>query len=72
MYAFPSPINVTNGIRQHIVFPLLLDPPSKPDQQAIHCPTANFGLLSRGSINNPMFITVFDAYLSPRSPGAWV
>ena len=41
-------------------FPLLLDPPGKPDQQAIHCATANFGPLSRGSVTNPMLITVFD------------
>ena len=44
-------------IRQHIKFRLLLDPTSKPDHQAIHCPTANFGPLSRGSITNPMLIT---------------
>ena len=33
-------------------FPLLLDPPDKPDHQAIHCATANFGPLLRGSITN--------------------
>ena len=51
---------------------LLLDPPGKTDQQAIHCPTANFQPLSRGSITNPMLIIVFDTYLTTRSPGAWV
>ena len=34
-------------------FPLLLDPSDKPDDQAIHYNTANFGPLSRGSITNP-------------------
>ena len=58
---------MTTMIRQHTKFRLLLVPPGKPDHQAIHCPTANFGPLSRGSITNPMFITVFDAYLTPRS-----
>ena len=56
---FQSPINMTNIIRQHS-FPLLLDPPGRPDQQAIHCPTANFGSLSRGSVIKPVLITVFD------------
>ena len=47
-------------------FSLLLDPPDKPDHQAIHCPTANFGPLSRGSITNPILITVFDTYLASK------
>ena len=51
LHALPSPINMTNMIRQHTEFPLLLDPPGKPDQQTIHCPTANFGPLSRGQSN---------------------
>ena len=53
-------------------FPLLLDPPGKIDHQAIHCPTANFGPLSRCSVTNAILITVFDNYLTPRSPGAWI
>ena len=28
--------------------------------QAIHCPTANFGQLSRGSVTSSMLVTVFD------------
>ena len=59
-------------IRQHKNFSLLLDPPGKPDHQSIHCPTANFGPLSRSSISNPILITVSDTYLTQRSPGAWV
>ena len=59
-------------IRQIQSFPLLLDPPGKPDHQAIHGVTANFGPLSSGSVTNPILITVFDTYLTPRSPGAWV
>ena len=59
-------------IRQHKNFPLLLDLPGKPDHQSIHCPTANFGPLSRSSISNPILITVFGTYLTQRSPGAWV
>ena len=35
-------------IRKHTEFPLPLDPPGKLDKQAIHCPTDNFGPLSRG------------------------
>ena len=59
-------------IRQHTSFHLVLDPPGKFDHQTIHCPIANFGPLSRGSISNPILITVLDTYLTPRSPGAWV
>ena len=47
--------------------PLQLDPPGKPDHQAIHCLTANFGPLSRGSVTNPILITVIDTYLTQRS-----
>ena len=50
----------------------MLDPAGKPDYQDTHCPTANFGSLSNGSITNPMLITVFDTHLTPESPGAWV
>ena len=53
-------------------FILLLDAPGKPDHQAIHCPTANFGPLSRGSVTNPMLVTVLDTHMTPRSPGDWV
>ena len=49
----------------------MLDPLGKPDHQAIHCPTANFGPISRGSFSNPMLITVLDTRLTPRSPGVW-
>ena len=51
-------------------FLLLLDTPGKPDHQVIHCPAANFGSLSRGSVTNHILITVFDTYLTLRSPGA--
>ena len=54
------------------VSPLLLDLPGKLDHQAIHCPTGNFGPLSRGSTTNPILMSVFDTYLTPRSPAAWV
>ena len=50
----------------------MLDLLWKPDHQAIHCPTANFGTLSRSSVNNRMLITVLHTYLTPRSLGAWV
>ena len=53
-------------------FPLLLDSPGKPEQQTIHCPTANFGQQLRGSIANLILIIVFDTYFTPRSTGAWV
>ena len=51
-------------------FPLLLDPPGKPDHQATHCPTANFGPVSRGSITYSILITVFDTYLTPKVTGS--
>ena len=51
-------------------FPLRLDPLGKPDHQALQCPTANFGPLLKGSVTNQMLITVFDIYLTPKSPGA--
>ena len=53
-------------------FPALLDPSGKPNHQAIHCPIANFGPLSRGSVTNSILITVFDTYLTPRPPGSWI
>ena len=53
------------------VTPLLLVPPGKPVQKAIHYPMANFRALSRGNVPKPMLITAFDTYLSPRSLGAW-
>ena len=56
---------MTIMIRQNTKFPLLLDCPDRPDYQATHCPTANFGPLSSGSITNPILITVFDTYLTP-------
>ena len=73
LYAIPSSKSCKYGNYDKIQsFPLLLDPPGKPDYQAIHCPTANFGPLSRGSVTNPILITVFDTYLPPKSPEAWV
>ena len=61
-----GPINITTMIRQHTKFP-----PGRPTHRAIHCPTANFGQPSTCSITNPMLVTAFDTYLTPRSPGAW-
>ena len=58
--------------RQHTEFPTTARSQDKPDHQAIQCPTANFGPLSKVSVTNPMLITVLDTYLTPRSPGAWV
>ena len=49
----------------------MLDPPGKPDHQAIHCPTGDFGPLSRGSVTNPMLITLFDTHLTIVSVEAW-
>ena len=69
LYALTGTINMTTMISQHTKFPLTLVPPGKPNHQAIYCPTANFGRLSRGKITNPILITAFDAYLIPRSPG---
>ena len=57
-------------IRQYKSSPLLLVALSKPVHQVIHYHTANFRPLSRGSVSNPMLITVFDTYLSSRSLGA--
>ena len=53
-------------------YTLLLDTPGKPDHQAVHYPTANFGPLSRGNVTNPTLITVFDTYLTQRSARSWV
>ena len=72
LYALPSHVNMTNMIDNIQSFPLLLDLPGKNDQQAIHGPTANFGPLSRRCVTNSMLITVFGAYLIPRSPVPWV
>ena len=51
---------MTTMIRQNAKFPLLLDPPGKPDHQATACPAVNFGPLSRGNVTNPILISVFD------------
>ena len=45
----------------------MLDATGKPDLQAIHFTTANFRPISRGSITNPIIITVFDTYVTPMS-----
>ena len=51
----------------------MLDTPGKLDHQAVHCPaTTNFGPPSRGSVTNPILITVLDTYLTSMSLGAWV
>ena len=70
LYAPQRPINMTTMIKQHKSFPLLLVPPGKPVHQAIHCPTANSGPLSKDSVTNLMLIIAFDAYLTPRSSRA--
>ena len=57
--------------RQHTRFPPpQLIPPGKPGIEGIHYPTSYFGPLSKGSVTKPMLITAFDAYLTPRLPGA--
>ena len=53
-------------------FLLVIAPPGKPDHQAIHCPTANFRPLWGDCVTNPILITVFNTYLTTRSPRAWV
>ena len=58
-------------IRQHKKFPPTARSPGKPDHQ-VGDSAANFGTLSSGSITNSMLFTVFDTYLTLRSPGAWV
>ena len=68
LYTLPSPINMTTMINIRS-FPLLVVPPGKFDQQAIHCPITNLGPLLRTDVTNPMLITVLDAYLTPKSPG---
>ena len=35
-----------------------------------HCPAANVGPLSSGSVTNLILTTAFDTYLTPRSPRA--
>ena len=60
---------MTTMIMQHTKF-LLLVLPGKPDHQTLHCPNANFGPLSMGSVTNPMLIIALDAYLTPSLPGA--
>ena len=58
---------------QYTVFPpTARSPKAKPDHEAIHYHTANFEPLLRGSVIDPLLITVFDSYLIPRSPEACV
>ena len=70
LYALPRPINMTNMIRQHTKFPSTVSSPRQTWSPGSHCPTAKFGPLLRGSVTNPMLITAFDAYLTPKSLGA--
>ena len=63
---------MTIMIRQNAKLSPTARSPGQPEHQAIHCPTANFGPLSRGSVTNAILITVFDTYLTPRSPAARV
>ena len=60
-YALPSPINMTIMIRKNTNFP-----------PAARFPRQTWSLLSRGSLTNPILITVFDTYLTSRSQGARV
>ena len=48
------------------MFPPSTRSPWKIYHQTIHCPIANFGPLSRGSISNPILITVLDTYIDPK------
>ena len=63
---------MTNMIRQHTEFRPSARSPAKPDQQAIYFPSTDLEPLSKGSVTNPMLIIVFNTYLIPRSPRAWV
>ena len=63
---------MTTMIGPNTKFPPTARSPGKSDHQAIHCPTANVGPPSRGSVTNPILTPVFDTYLTPKSPGAWV
>ena len=61
-----SPINITTMIRQHAKFPPCT---SKPVHEAIHYPTANFGPLLRGSVNNQApgdLGVMFDTNMTPK------
>ena len=69
LHAPPSPINMTTMIRQHTKFPPSAIPPGKLVHQSIHCPTANFRPLLRGSLANPTLSTALDTYFTPREPG---
>ena len=50
-------------IKKDTKFSPLLDLPRKSYHQAIHCPTANFGPLSRGNINHCVWY-LFDQRLT--------
>ena len=70
LYAPQRPINMTTMIKQHTKFPPTASSPRQTFHQAIHCPTANSGPLSKDSVTNLMLIIAFDAYLTPRSSRA--
>ena len=57
---FQNSASKVAGLQVHYILVNNLVSPDKPNHQAAYCPTANFGLLSRGSVTNLMFITEYD------------
>ena len=72
VYALPSPINMTTMIRQNTKFPSIARSSRQTWSPGYSPPHSYFAPLSRGSVTNPILITVFNTYLTPRSMGAWV
>ena len=70
-YILPSTANMTTIIRQNTKFHPNARSPRQTWSPGYSLPD-NFGPLSRGSVTNPILITVFDTHLTLRSLGAWV
>ena len=71
LYALPSPRNIATMITQHTKFSPTARSPRQTWSPGYSLPH-NFGPLSTGSVTVPIFITVFDGHLTPRSPTACV
>ena len=67
--ALPGPINITTMIRKHTRFPPTASSLRQTLSPGCSLSHSNFGPLSRDSVTNLMLITVFDAFLTPRSLG---
>ena len=72
LHGLPTPINMTTMIKQNTKFPPTARYPRHTWSPGYSLPPQVTLDHYRGQRQEPHHITVFDTYLTPRSPGAWV